>query len=111
MGERLRLRTTGDLLGGLRTRLGGEQRRGGGDRLRIGGLPRILRGEPLGGDLIRLEGDDGERPLTGDAGLLLGGGDSLRRTGEFARRRGEESVRLGEMALRATGDLLGERRF
>lgn len=76
-GERLRLRPTGDRLGGLRTRLGGgERRRGGkGDRLRIG-LPRPLLGEPLIGDLRRLTGD-GDRPL-GDTGRLLTG-DSPRR--------------------------------
>lgn len=73
IGERLRLRARGDLLGGLRARLGGERRLGGrGERLRTG-LPRILRGEALTGDLSRLGGEDGERPLDGDGGLLLGG--------------------------------------
>lgn len=67
----------------------------------------------LGGDLLRL-GGDGERPLPGDVGLLLGGvsprryGDSTRRrTGESPRRRiGESARRLGDPPLRATGDLL-----
>lgn len=73
IGERLRLRLIGDLLGGLRARLGGERRLGGiGDLLRTG-LPRILRGEALTGDLFLLGGEEGERPRTGDAGLLLGG--------------------------------------
>lgn len=110
-GERLRRRPTGDLLGGLRARLGGgERRRGGkGDRLRTG-LPRILRGDPLTGDLGRLDGD-GDRPL-GDTGRLLFGdsprryGDSLR-IGESPRRRGGGSILLGEPPLRTTGDLLG----
>lgn len=68
----------------------------------------------LAGDLCRLGGDDGERPLTGDAGLLLGGvsprryGDStLRRTGVSALRRGGESTSLlGETPLLGAGDLL-----
>lgn len=52
IGDLLRLRFIGDLLGGgLLTRLG-ERRLGGGERLLIGGLPRILRGEGLGGDLL-----------------------------------------------------------
>lgn len=72
IGERLRLRS-GDLLGGLRARLGGERRlKGRGERLRIG-LPRILRGEALAGDLCRRGGEDGERPLGGEAGRRLGG--------------------------------------
>lgn len=73
IGERLRLRS-GDLLGGLRARLGGERRLGGrGERLRTG-LPRILLGgDPLGGGDLRLGGGDVERPLPGDAALLLGG--------------------------------------
>lgn len=70
IGERVRLRGTGDLLSGLRARLG-ERRLGGGERLRTG--PRILEGEGL------LGGDEGEQPLNGDAGLLLGGGESPRR--------------------------------
>lgn len=78
MGERLRRRPTGDLLGGLRARLG-ERRLGGSGERRRTGLPRILRGDALGGDLNRLGGEEGERPLGGDAGLLLGGGESPRR--------------------------------
>lgn len=36
--------------------------------------------ESMGGDLLYLlGGDEGERPLNGDAGLLLGGGESPRR--------------------------------
>lgn len=104
LGDRLRLRLIGDLLGGLRTRLGGERRLGGkGERLRMG-LPRILTGER------RLGGGDPERPLDGDTSLLLGE-VSPRRAGEPARRRGGESgSRLGDPPLRATGDLLrGER--
>lgn len=80
IGERLRLRPMGDLLGGLRARLGGGERRlggGGGERLRPG-LPRNLLGETLAGDLRRL-GGDGERPLPGDTGLLLGGVSPPRR--------------------------------
>lgn len=69
-GERLRL--IGDLLGGLRARLGGGDRRLGGEpRLRVGGLPRNLLGEALTGDR-RLGGGEPERPRDGDAGLLLG---------------------------------------
>lgn len=70
IGERLRLRS-GDLLGGLRARRGGVRRLGG-ERLRTG-LPRILLGEALKGDLYLLGGEEGERPLAGDAGLRLGG--------------------------------------
>lgn len=135
IGERLRRRPTGDLLGGLRACLGDRRLGGSGERRRTG-LPRTRRGEPLGGDLRRLGGELGERPLTGDVGLLLGGGESpllkgesaRRRTGESARRRGggggggrggESGSLLGEPlraigeALRATGDLLrgGERGF
>lgn len=110
-GERLRLRPTGDLLGGLRARLGGGERRrwGKGDRLRTG-LPRILRGDPLTGDLGRLNGD-GDRPL-GDKGRLRFGdsprrkGDSLR-IGDSPRLRGGGSILLGDTPLRGTGDLLG----
>lgn len=79
-GERLRRRPIGDLRGGgLRTRLG-ERRLGGGGERRRTGLPRILLGDPRGGDRYRLGGDEGERPLTGDIGLLLGtGGEPPRR--------------------------------
>ena len=60
----------------------------------------------LGGGDLRLGGGDGERPLPGDAALLLGG-VSPRRRGESIRRRGGESgSRLGDPPLRATGDLL-----
>lgn len=73
IGERERLRTIGDLLGGLRGRRGGVRRRGGrGERRRIG-LLRPLLGEALMGDRILLDGDKGERPLDGDAGLRRGG--------------------------------------
>lgn len=102
IGERLRLRI-GDLLGGLRGRLGGERRLRGGERRRIG-LPRILLGEPLAGDLSRLgAGGEGDRPL-GDAGRRLGGVPPRRRTGD--RRGGEPSGRLGDPPLRPIGDLL-----
>lgn len=107
IGERLRLRPTGDLLGGLRGRLG-ERRLGGGGDLRRTGLPRILLGDDLGGDRKRRGGEEGERPLTGDGGLLLGPGESPRRNGESALRRGgggESCSRLGD-PLRGTGDLL-----
>lgn len=69
----MRLRS-GDLLGGERARLGGGERRlgGRGERRRTG-LPRILRGEALAGDLYRLGGEEGERPLGEEAGLRLGG--------------------------------------
>ncbi len=73
IGVRLRLTLNGDLFAGLRYRLGGDLCLGGGERLRRGGLPRILRGEALGGDLGRLGGEDGERPLAGDAGRRRGG--------------------------------------
>lgn len=111
IGDRLRLRI-GDLLRGLRTLLGGDLRlRGGGDRLRTG-LPRILLGDPLGGDLYRLGGggEDGERPLDGDAGLRLGGVSPRRRLGEPGLRRGGESGNLlGDAPLLGRGDrLLGE---
>lgn len=110
IGDRLRLRI-GDLLGGLRTLLRGDLRlRGGGDRLRTG-LPRILLGEPLGGDLYRLGGGEvGERPLDGDAGLRLGGVSPRRRIGEPSLRRGGESGNLlGDAPLLGRGErLLGE---
>lgn len=73
-GERLRLRIGGDLLGGLRALLGGDRRLGGGGERRRTGLPRILLGEALAGDLNLLGGGEGDRrPLTGDAGRRLGG--------------------------------------
>lgn len=51
IGDRIRLRLIGDLLGGgLLIRLG-EPRLGRGERLLIG-LPRIRQGDGLGGDLI-----------------------------------------------------------
>lgn len=112
IGDRLRLRI-GDLLGGLRSLLGGGdlRLRGRGDLLRTG-LPRILLGEPLGGDLYRLGGgEDGERPLDGDAGLRLGGVSPRRRIGEPGLRRwGESGDRLlGDKPLLGRGDrLLGE---
>jgi len=111
IGDRLRL-WIGDLLGGLRSLLGGGDLRlaGGGDRLRTG-LPRILLGEPLGGDLYRLGGgEDGERPLDGDAGLRLGGVSPRRRIGEPGLRRGEESGNLlGDAPLLGRGErFLGE---
>lgn len=73
----------------------------------------------LGGDLCRLGKGDGERPLIGDAGLLLGGesrrkGDSTRRRGgDSGRRRGESGCLLGgDPPRRATGErLLGEGGF
>lgn len=72
MGDRLRLRI-GDLLGGLRALLGGDRRLGGGERRRRG-LPRILLGEALAGDLNLLGGGEADRrPLTGDAGRRRGG--------------------------------------
>lgn len=46
IGER---RPTGDLLGGLLARRGERRLGGRGERLRTG-LPRILLGDPLGGD-------------------------------------------------------------
>lgn len=49
-GDLLRLRLREDLLGGLLA-LPPERRLGGGERLRIG-LPRIRRGEALGGDRL-----------------------------------------------------------
>lgn len=102
MGERVRLRS-GDLLGGLRALLGGDRRLGGRGERRRTGLPRILLGEALAGDLSRLGAGEGDR----DPGRRLGGVPPRRRTGESARRRGgESSCRLGDTPLRPIGDLL-----
>lgn len=65
----------------------------------------------LGGDLYRLGGgEDGERPLDGEAGLRLGGVSPRRRIGEPGLRRGEESGNLlGDAPLLGRGErLLGE---
>lgn len=65
----------------------------------------------LGGDLFRLGGgEDGERPLDGDAGLRLGGVSPRRRIGEPGLRRwGESGNLLGDKPLLGRGDrLLGE---
>lgn len=86
----------------------------------LGGLKSLGTVVNLGGDLCRLAKGDGERPpLMGDAGLLLGGGESRRkgdsmrrRGGESGRRRGESGCLLGDPPRRATGErLLGEGGF
>lgn len=76
IGERVRRRGGGDLLGGLLARLGGERLLAGiGERLRSG-LPRPLLGETRAGDLCLRGTGDGDL-LLGETILRRGGGGGV----------------------------------